>query len=47
MGLADRVRFGRAATDESSLRAAIGLAREAARDIDVQLAADTIEEAAG
>jgi hypothetical protein len=51
MAVADSVRFGRLATDEARLRGVVGLARDAARDLDRQLAlraeADAAAEAAG
>jgi hypothetical protein len=51
MAVADSVRFGRLATDESRLRGVVGLARDIARDLDRQLTlqaeADAAAEAAG
>ena len=48
MGVADRIRFGRAAADEAGLRRATAAARDSAREIDRLLAAAAAtEEAAG
>jgi hypothetical protein len=51
MAVADSVRFGRLATDETRLRGAVDLARDIARDLDRQLApqaeSDPAAEAAG